>query len=50
MTRQQWEDWKDRNDDWYTPFVALPLVVLLLLAMVLFYLPGLLLDWIRGEP
>lgn len=32
-----WDDWKERNADWWTPFVAGPLVVALVLAYATAY-------------
>jgi len=34
-----WEEWKERNAAWWTPFVAFPVVTLYILGWLIFWLP-----------
>ena len=37
--QQRWDEWKEANEDWYTPFVVLPVLFFGLLVYVTFWLP-----------
>lgn len=45
MKRSEWEDWKERNEDWYLPIIGWPIV--LILGIILFWLLPLgLISWL----
>lgn len=41
-----WDDWKERNADWWEPFVAVPVIALFVLIYAIFWLPYVGIGWL----